>query len=266
MNNPNIDVLLENQSLKVEFAARGLDLDQVFCSTPDDLERENRVLRHLLDWVQRYTECPDRQKMISEGYEFPPIDPDLSPEEDWYRFELWMQGKPIRQKLKDQIRYTGSPKPADELSDEEILAELQELAQLLEEVHVCVDVNEGMPLRLVYEYLLNTLDEEMDVFGVGAWHLDGCDGYCPGCFQRPWCKSGTGSCWPEDEEEGKMVLIDAVKKYVSAAPSSLQLLREAQEEEDKKFEELRKKWRENGPGGAELGSPDLYNDDDDLPF
>jgi hypothetical protein len=264
MNNQNIDVLLENQTLKAEFTARGLDLDQVFWFTPDDLERENHVLRHLLDWVQKYTECPDRQKMISEGYEFPPIDPDISPEEDWYRFELWMQGKPIRQKLKEQIRYSGPPKPADEMTDEEIQAELQKLARLLEEVHICVDINEDMPLRLAYEYLLETLDEEMDVFGEGTWHLDGCGGYCPGCFQRPWCETGNRSCWPEDEEEGKMFLIDPVKKYVSASPISLKLLRQAQEEEDRKFAEFKEKQKDSGiaidPRWLDPA------DDDDLPF
>ena len=50
-NNSDIDVLLENQSLKFEFSLRNLDLEAVFCPTPDDLVRENRVLHHLLDWV-----------------------------------------------------------------------------------------------------------------------------------------------------------------------------------------------------------------------
>jgi hypothetical protein len=36
MNNEDIDVLIENQPLKAEFATRGLDLDQVFRPILDD--------------------------------------------------------------------------------------------------------------------------------------------------------------------------------------------------------------------------------------
>ena len=48
MTSENIDAMLENQSLKNEFAVRNLDLSQVFSPTPDNLERENRVLRDQL--------------------------------------------------------------------------------------------------------------------------------------------------------------------------------------------------------------------------
>jgi len=44
MNNQNLDVPLENQSLEAEFAARGLDRDQVSWPAPDGPERENCVL------------------------------------------------------------------------------------------------------------------------------------------------------------------------------------------------------------------------------
>jgi len=145
----NIDTLLENQSLKKEFAVRNLDLSQVFHETPDNLERENRFLRHLLDWVQKYSE-------------------------------------------------------------------------------------------LRYMHLLETLDEEFEIIVDGSWHLDGCTGYCPDCFQRPWCESGCQSCWPEDEEAGKMFLIDPVKRYLSPSRISLEILQKLQAEEDKKFEEFEK--------------------------
>jgi hypothetical protein len=112
MKNIDIDALLENQSRKNEFAACGLDFSQVFCSDPDDLKRENLLLRRLLDWVQKYTECGDREQMEAEGYRYPPIDPDISPEDDWYRFELWLKGQPLRKKLKDQLRLRVEPRRA----------------------------------------------------------------------------------------------------------------------------------------------------------
>jgi len=52
MSSPPIDTVLENQSLKKEFSLRNLDLSQIWQPTPDDLELENRQLRHLLDWVE----------------------------------------------------------------------------------------------------------------------------------------------------------------------------------------------------------------------
>ena len=126
MSNQEIDLLLENQSLKFEFAIRDLDLTQVFHAIPDDLERENKILYHLLDWVQKYSEYGDRRRMEIEGYHFPPIDPDISPENDWYRFEQWLQGKPLRQKLKDQLPSYYTPNSPENLTDDAIILALQE--------------------------------------------------------------------------------------------------------------------------------------------
>jgi len=90
MNSKNLDILLENQSLKNEFALRNLDLAEVWRPTPDNLELENRQLRHLLEWVDKYLECRDREKMEAQGYKFPPINFCIDPESDWYRFKRWI--------------------------------------------------------------------------------------------------------------------------------------------------------------------------------
>lgn len=239
MDNRDIDVLLENQSLKFEFALRNLDLTQVFCATPDDLERENRFLHRLLDWVQKYSECKDRTKMEIEGYDFPPIEPGISPENDWYRFEQWIQGNPIRQKLKEQLPSNYTPKNPEHLTDEEIISELQELSVHLANIRISVDIQVELPPRLVYEHLLEVLEDEFDIIEDGFWHLDGCTGYCPGCFRRPWCETGSQSCWQEDEQAGEMFLIDSVKNYVSASLMSLSILQKFQAEVDREFAEFR---------------------------
>lgn len=240
MANHNIDEFLENQSLKNEFTIRNLDLSQVFCPTPDDLQRENFLLHHLLDWVQKYTECRNRKRMEEAGYYFPPIEPGISPDDDWYRFERWLEGKPIRATLKDRLPPGFIPRPPDELTDDELSVELERLIEMLAEIHIAVENTNDVPPRLVYEYIMECLDDEFDIIAEGAWHLDGCSGYCPGCFQRPWCEVGSSSCWPEDEEAEKMFLIDSVKKYVSPSPGSLQILKKLQEEEDKKFGDVNK--------------------------
>jgi len=237
-DNSDINTLLINQSLKLEFALRDLDLDEVFLPAPDDLERENRVLHDLLDWVEKYTEYRDRNWMEANGYLFPPIFPGISPENDWYRFKEWIQGHPLRTKLKEQLLVDYIPKDPKQLTDEEVYYELQRLSAHLSNVNVQVDLQGLLPHRLIYEHLLEILEDKFDILVDGMWHMDGCDGYCPGCFQRPWCESGQSLCWGEDEQAGKMEFPDIIQKYVSASPISLQLLRKSQAEEDRRFAEF----------------------------
>lgn len=267
MSDQNLDTVLENQSLKFEFALRNLELSQVFFDTPDDLERENRQLRQLLDWVQKYDAYSSRQMMEAEGYRFPPIDPDISPDDDWYRFERWLEGRPVRLKLEYRLPPYYTPKSPETLNDEEILEEFQKLSTHLIELRVSVDFQEDVPPRLAYSHLLEALEEEFDTLESGFWHLDGCTGYCPGCFQRPWCETGSQSCWSEDEEAGEMRLIDSVKHYVSPSPISLELLRNFQAEADKRHEEFMKKYKDKpfplDPLPFDL---DDVDGDDEVPF
>ena len=242
MGPPNIDNYLENQALKNEFAIRDLDLSQVWQPSPGDLELENRQLRDLLDWVDAFKEYGgNRTKMEKDGYHFPPLSFDLDPDEDWIRFRKWMAGQTIRGKMKSRLPFDFVIKEPEYLSDDQILAELERLESELERLHFSVDLKEGLPPRLIYDYLLEILEEECDFIMTGCWHVDGCTGYCPGCVQRPWCEFGTSSCWNEDEEAGGMVFPDSVKKYVSPSPVSLAILRACQEKEDAEFKKFQEK-------------------------
>lgn len=264
MNEESIDAFLENQSLKTEFASRALDLSDVFCSTPDDLERENRVLQDLLDWVLKYTECGNRRQMEVEGYQFPPIYPGISPENDWYRFERWVKGKSLRQKIKDQLPSDFRFIPSTDLNDDDLPSALRRLIELLRKNRFMIEFQNDIPPRLVYEHLIDMQDDEFDIIEEGFWHLDGCSGYCPGCFQRPWCECGRSSCWPEDEEAGKMCIIESVRRFVASSPMSLEILRELQAKEEDTFDEFKK------PGSeSHLSLDPLPFDlapDDGLPF
>ena len=255
MHNQNIDNLLENQSLKNEFVIRNLDLSQVFFSIQDDLERENMCLRDLLEWADKYIECGDRKKMEADGYLFPPIHPGISPDDDWYRFERWMKGLPVRMKLKDRFPSDYNPIKPEDLNDEKLMPELQKLIDHLDKLGMGLSFVNDVPPRLVYWHLYEILEEEFELLTEGGWHLDGCSGYCPGCFQRPWCESGTSCCWSEDEKAGEMVLIDSVKEFVSASPVSLSVLQKCQAEEDKEFEEFEQRLKDTAP-----------DDGDELPF
>lgn len=86
--------------------------------------------------------------------------------------------------------------------------------------------------------------------------MDGCSGYCPDCYQRPWCETGRSSCWTEDEKIGEMYLPDSVRKYVSASPVSLEILSKYQAEEDEKFA----KWK--AANEPTLINPDSFRTDE----
>lgn len=270
MSNESIDVYLENQNLKNEFVQRGLDLTQVWQPTPDDLELENRQLHHLLEWVEKYNELGSRKAMEAEGYDFPPIQPDIDPDSDWFRFRRWLLGKPIRKTAKSRLPVELQLRPAEELTDEEIVTLLDKLADGLAEIHISVDLNDGVPPRLIYEHLLEMIEDEFELLGGGAWHLDGCTGYCPGCFQRPWCEFGNGSCWSEDEDAGQIVFPENVKRYVSPSPLSLMILRREQAEEDKRMkaamEKIDREVSERKFSGGAQSSDWTGTNDDDLPF
>ena len=50
----------QNDLLKKVFQEKGLDPFQLVQPVPDDMARENRVLRELLEWVLAYGSIPDR--------------------------------------------------------------------------------------------------------------------------------------------------------------------------------------------------------------
>jgi len=162
--------------------------------------------------------------MEAEGYLYPPIGFCIDPDSDWLRFERWMAGKPIRGKLMDFLPQNFNVRRSEDLTDGEIFKELEKLIKALAKLHFSVDFKRELPPRLAYINLLDMLEDEFDLIADGWWHLDGCTGYCPGCFQRPWCDSGCTSCWTEDEDAGYMVFPDEVRRFVLPSSVSLDIL------------------------------------------
>lgn len=240
-----------NLALKQAFKQLGLDLNEVMEFSPFDLDSENLRLENLLDFVQRYHKYGSQQVMelIEGGYVFPPIFPGLSPENDWYRFELWLQGLPTRTTMIEQLPKSFVLKRSEELTEDEIGPVLEDLALILANIGYGISLNDDIPPRLVYENLLEHLGEDFEFDPGGGWCFDGCTGYCPDCFQRPWCEVGSSSCWPEDEEAGKMSLIESLNRYVSASPQSLEILKKFQAEEDARFKKFKAENPDSGFGG-----------------
>ncbi len=229
----NIDVVLENHSLKSMFKSMGLDLAVVFDEIPDDLERENVMLQYLLSWVNVYQECKNRKEMEVKGFIFPPISSGLDFENDWYRFECWIENKKLTFTIRERLLdFNYITKNVEELSYDDLIHELNLLYELLKFSNIVVDNTNDVPPQLVYQYILSSFDDEFDVIVDGYWHLDGCSGFCPGCFQRPWCELGICSCWREDEEQGDMVIEKLARKFVSPSPISLELLQKSQAQKE----------------------------------
>jgi len=271
MSKTDAQTYLDNERLKATFQKMDLDLNAIFQYTPRDLELENRRMESLLKFVEKFEECRSWEVMELMDMAFPPVFPGISPESDRHRFELWLAGKPTIQTLTEQLGNNFQIKPLEEIPPEKIEEELEKLAAAMATKGHYIGLRDGIPPELVYKEVLNWIGEDHIVMGVGGgnggWTFDGCSGYCPGCFQRPWCETGNSGCWTEDEEAGKMFLIEELKKYVSPSPQSISILQELQAEEDRKFAEFKKQQEEENPPylKQEGEKSDLINPED-LPF
>lgn len=252
MAQDGIDLVLENQALKNEFERRQLDLTEVFQPSPDHLEWENERLRLLLKYVDFYQKYESRATLEMLGLRCPPVEPDVDIDSNWMRFRRWLRGRPLTKTLRRELPREFEFKHPAELNDEQIAAELEALYRELKGTKISIDLCEGVPPRLVYEHLFEVLDEAHDWLGTFTLHLDGCDGYCPGCFQRPWCETGNTSLWPEDEEASTMVLAESVRRYASPTVVSLQILKAKDAEHKKSIESLH--------------ADDFEDDDFEVPF
>lgn len=209
--------------LKLEFTRRGLDLRQVWQPTPGQPDLECRQLEHLLNWVRKYETCRDRQAMAAAGYECPPVEPDVDPETDWLRFERWMTGRSTTCNLRHRLQQAGLMPEPDDVTDEAIRGLLPQIRDYLRRKRVELHLPTGIPGRLAYEFLFGELSASFDLTARGTTtHIDGCGGFCPDCFQRPWCENGR-TRWDEDEDAGYMVFPERIRPYVNVVPTAEEL-------------------------------------------
>lgn len=218
--------LRQNRALQREFFNRGLDLSQVWQPKPDDPDLENRQLNHLLQWVKKFERCHSRKKMEADGFLFPPIDPDFSPDVDWDRFQRWMAKEPISARLRDLLPNHNWTQDPNDMKEEEIEAAVDTIQNTLKEYRHEILVMDGMPTRLLYRQILDEFIRADTMIPLSTaenttWVVDFCSGYCPDCLQRPWCDHGQLTDWPEDEKAGRMVVPDAVRTYVSSVALEL---------------------------------------------
>jgi hypothetical protein len=182
------------------------------------MERENWILEDLLDWVLAYRRCPNRTVLEKRGYHYPPVEPDCDPDSDWLMFERWMQGKPVSWKPADVFDEIPDP---DCLTDIQAEASMGSVCERLAERDVTVDYQEGVPARLALAMLRKELTESEFQFTAPGTRcvISGCTGYCPDCFQRPWCKMGDDLEWTEDDEAGGMAVPEVCRPFMKDAPA-----------------------------------------------
>ena len=169
----------ENLDLRKSFKLLALDLHAVMEFTPFELEMENTRMRQLLDFVVKYNSCTSRKTMDLMDGTFPPIFPSISPESDWHRFELWIQGKEVRQKLRVQLPKSLNLTVPDQLEEDQLPFETERLMIAMADLGYSVELVDDLPPRLLYEYLWHTLDDDFDLDDEGGWVIHGCSGYCP---------------------------------------------------------------------------------------
>lgn len=88
--------------------------------------------------------------------------------------------------------------PPEELTEQKIREKLDFLAERLTEHNIVPEYQKGVPDHLVYQAILEALHDEIKELPMGTWHLDGCSGDCPSCFQADYCPS-KDEIWEEEE-------------------------------------------------------------------
>jgi hypothetical protein len=205
-----------NRQLRKVFSAMGLEPSEVLEVHPGEAaETENRRLNTLLDWVLAWQAWPDRSDLERRGYCHPPISHCINPEADWVVFEHWVKGQSVAWRYEEVF---GPIVPLCNLKPEEVESALHDIQENLWSRHVSVEYEERLPAKLAYMKLSAYLrDAWFDVLDDGTvFHITGCDGYCPGCFQRPWCEAGQAESWPEDARHGMMVYPDDIKPFIAS--------------------------------------------------
>ncbi|MBC8379463.1 MAG: hypothetical protein H8E62_09830 [Planctomycetes bacterium] len=87
--------------------------------------------------------------------------------------------------------------PADQMTDQEITEKLNGIKKFFAAENIELGLVKDLPERLIYTYIVEEVLPETPSFPFGAdcrftYVIDGCSGYCPGCFQREYCENSAG--------------------------------------------------------------------------
>ena len=81
-----------------------------------------------------------------------------------------MKRLPVKLSVYEQLSTKYIPNNPSDLSDIELVSELEYLYKILYEIRICVDLREELPSRLTYEYLIQEMNEKFDLMVDFAYH------------------------------------------------------------------------------------------------
>jgi hypothetical protein len=160
----DLDLHMENQSLELELELKGGIMDK-----RDDIDPQihNAFLRSVLAFEEMDAEPKISIKSIfPDTFEFPPV---------------------------------------NSLGKKELSKKLDEIIEILERHSIVLGFTADLPDKVIYEYLVNDFIPQEKTFNENCTGLtqvvDGCDGYCPDCFQNSYCEVSREIGWEEEERQ-----------------------------------------------------------------
>ena len=108
--------------------------------------------------------------------------------------------------------------PKDQLSQKQLKAKLDHLLEIMAEHNMFCEFAGDLPDDIAYNHLSQEFLFEVEQIMPDGWvlHINGCDGWCPDCFQLDYCTSWKDT-WTEEElkkeqQKSKLDLNDSDKK------------------------------------------------------
>jgi hypothetical protein len=151
-NNNDIDDIIENENLKQRLNEFGL-ID--FQSSFKNIKDENNYLRIVLEQEKiLHGEQVKISSIFADSNNFPPVE-DLD-------FE---QIRELIEYIENELRYH----------------------------NIIIDLKENLPIGIKYTYIINHVLNSYKPINTPQNTLniqDGCNGYCPDCFQLKYCEIG----------------------------------------------------------------------------
>ncbi len=210
-----MDVYAENVFIKQKFEEMGLDICEVCGLLPSSIEEQNIELIALLGFVHAYKVSGDECVISGMRDSIPSIILGKGTEDRWGKFESWVCNCRLGAFL-DYNRVPGS----------EDCVGLESIKVYLGQYSLYVDFLGVIPPGLACRYLKEELCDEVFLSKRNKVPVTvtGCDGYCPGCFQRPWCQQGREESWKIDRKHGVMVIPEIAKEYLDVELPSINYL------------------------------------------
>lgn len=157
----------------------------------DSIRLDNELMRRRLD------------ALGAVGYRFEGQDPELEHEflKHVLEFEEMQEGPhvPLQSIFPDDFELP----PAASMTESQLTAKLDAICEILATRDIVVEPVGRLPDPVLYEYVVNeirTLRIPLESPEGLTFHLDGCDGNCPDCFQRDYCDVKDGT-WGDNEGE-----------------------------------------------------------------